>query len=213
MTGEAVMTSEITYRRATAADSDLLADIVLGEEQQVTTQVAMRLYGINRFDVARALFRTTWRAGDNWRLSEIAMEASEPVGVIQVGSSSMKVTPQVVLAVLRALGPRALARLPHRMHIQRRVSPAKPPGAFVVAELHVAPEWRGRGAGQAMLEHAESEAREGQYREMALHTLTNNPARRLYERFGFRVVETCVDDEFRRLTGSDGNLLMIKDLS
>jgi ribosomal protein S18 acetylase RimI-like enzyme len=207
------MTSEITYRAATADDSDLLADIELGDEQQVTTQVAMRLYGIERFDVARALFRMTWRAADNWRRSQIAMEGPEPVGVIQTGSSSMKLTPQIVLAALRALGPGALLRLPWRLRLERRVSPMNPPDAFIVAELHVAPASRGRGIGQAMLEHAESEAREGGYRRLALHTLTNNPARRLYERFGFRVAQTCVDDEFRRLTGSDGNVLMVKDLS
>jgi ribosomal protein S18 acetylase RimI-like enzyme len=210
---EAVMTSEITYRPATAADSDLLADIELGDEQQVTTQVAMRLYGIARFEVAKALFRTTWRAANNWRLSQIAMAGSETVGVIQTGSSSMKVTPQLVLAALRALGPIAVLRLPWRLRVERRVSPTNPPGAFIVAELHVVPAWRGRGIGQAMLEHAEREARARGHREMALHTLTNNPARRLYGRFGFRVAQTCVDEEFRRLTGADGNVLMVKDLS
>lgn len=207
-----VKASNITCRPAIAADSDLLADIVLGSDQQITTQVAMRLYGIERLDVARSLFRTVWRAADNWKLSVVAERGSEPVAELQTGGSSMQVTPGVVVAALRALGPVALLRLPRRLRLQRRVSPAKPPGAYVVAELHVAPEWRGKSIGQAMLTYAEIEARERGCREMALHTLTNNPARRLYERSGFRAVRTCVDADFRRLTGADGNILLVKEL-
>ena len=207
------MTVNLTFRPATVAESDLLADMVLGDEQQVTTQVAMRLYGIERLDVARALFRVTWRAAENWQRSVIASRESEPVGMIQTGMSSMKVTPGLALAALRALGPGALLRLPGRLRIQRRVSPAKPPGAYVVAELHVAPASRGQGIGEAMLAHAEADARGRGFDEMALHTLTNNPARRLYERCGFSVVETRVDPDFRRLTGADGNVLLVKALA
>jgi len=190
----------------------LLADLVLGEEQQVTTQVAMRLYGIERFDLARALFRVSWRGAENWRLSVIAEQGSEAVGMLQTGMSSIKVTPAVVWGLLRALGPVALLRLPRRLRIQRRVSPAKPPGAYVVAEVHVAPAFRGHGFGEAILEYAEADARRRGFREMALHTLTINPARRLYERCGFEVTETRVDAEFRRITGADGNILLVKQL-
>lgn len=64
-----------------------------------------------------------------------------------------------------------------------------------------------------MLAHAEADARGRGFDEMALHTLTNNPARRLYERCGFSVVETRVDPDFRRLTGADGNVLLVKALA
>lgn len=207
------MTANLTFRPATVAESDLLADMVLGDEQQVTTQVAMRLYGIERLDVARALFRVTWRSAENWRRSVIASRESEPVGMIQTGTSSMKVTPWLALAALRALGPIAWLRLPSRLRIQRRVSPAKPPGAYVVAELHVAHRLRGQGIGAAMLTHAEADARDRGFRQMALHTLTSNPARQLYERCGFRIAGTCVDPEFRRMTGADGNILLVKTLA
>ena len=205
--------TELTFRPASAADSDLLADLVVGDERQVTTQVAMRLYGIERLDVARALFRITWRGAENWRRSVIAEQGFEPVGMIQTGMSSMKVTSGLVFAALRGLGPVALLRLPRRLRIQRRVSPAKPPGAYVVAELHVAPASRGQGLGGAMLKHAEEDARERGFHEMALHTLTINPARGLYERCGFKTTDTCIDPEFRRITGADGNILLVKALA
>jgi hypothetical protein len=45
-----------------------------------------------------------------------------------------------------------------------------------------------------------------------LITLTTNPARRLYERFGFAVTTVRTDPELRRITGADGQLLMVKRL-
>jgi hypothetical protein len=47
---------------------------------------------------------------------------------------------------------------------------------------------------------------------MALTTLTTNPARRLYERFGFEVSGEATDPEFERLTGAAGNVLYVKRL-
>jgi ribosomal protein S18 acetylase RimI-like enzyme len=47
---------------------------------------------------------------------------------------------------------------------------------------------------------------------MALTTTTENPARHLYERHGFRVVETRTDPAYERYTGIEGRHRMVKDL-
>jgi hypothetical protein len=47
---------------------------------------------------------------------------------------------------------------------------------------------------------------------MCLETGSANPARRLYERHGFEVVETKLDSGYERLTGSPGRILMVKEL-
>ena len=47
---------------------------------------------------------------------------------------------------------------------------------------------------------------------MSLTTSTANPARRLYERHGFRVVETRTDTAYKRYTEIDGRYLMVKDI-
>lgn len=47
---------------------------------------------------------------------------------------------------------------------------------------------------------------------MALTTTTANPARRLYERHGYRVVETRTDTVYERYTGIQGRHRMVKDL-
>ena len=47
---------------------------------------------------------------------------------------------------------------------------------------------------------------------MTLTTKVTNPARRLYERYGFRVVATKLDAEWERWALSPGRVQMQKDL-
>ncbi len=202
-----------TFRPAAAADSDLLADLVIGEPEQETTRVEMRLFGISDFETARLLFRLTWRAAENWRRSTVAELDGTPVGMLQVGGSSIRVTPALVLSTIRRLPLMALLRLPGRLRLQRRLVPPKPLGAYVIAEIHVAPEFRGRRLGEAILAYAQEDARRGGFGEMALHTLTTNPAQHLYHRCGFDEVARRVDPEFERITGAEGNVLMVKRLT
>ncbi len=202
-----------TFRPAAAADSNLLADLVMGEPEQETTRVAMRLNGLQDFEAARQLLRVAWRAAENWRRSTVAELEQAPVGMLQPGGSSFRVTPSLVLSVLRGVPLMTVLRLPGRLRLQRRLVPPKPPGAYVIAEIHVAPEFRGRGFGEAILSYAEEDARSGGFGEMALHTLTTNPAQHLYERCGFDEVARRVDPEFERITGAEGNVLMVKRLT
>lgn len=206
------MSADLRYRTATASDSDVLADLVVGAPDQEITRVTMRLLGISRFEGARELFRIAWRAGENWKASTLAELDGKPVGLLQTGFSSTRITPRLAIAAARKLPPLVLLRMPRRLRIRARVIPHMPPGAYVISELHVTPARRGEGLGASILEHAECEARSGGLSEMALMTLTTNPARRLYERFGFQVRSTRTDPEFRRITGAEGNLLMVKRL-
>jgi len=204
--------SPVAFRPATAADSDLLADLVIGTADQEMTRVAMALYGLDSLERVRALFRLTWHAAENWRSSTIAELEGTPVGMMQSGGSAMKVTPGLVLAALKDIGPLTVVRVMRRMRVQAKVSPPKPAGAYVISELHVSPTVRGKGIGTALLEFAERTAREQALPQMALVTVTTNPAIRLYERHGYRVVATETDGESERLTGVSGRVLMVKEL-
>ena len=203
---------EPTFRKATADDSDLLADMVFGEEGGEGQRVAAAVLGLDDVEEMRPLFRAMWRTAENWRRSEFLLVEGNPVGVLQTGSSSIKITPGVVLAAIRGLGLKPLF-LPGRMRLFDRVSPKKPDGAYIVSEIHVDEDYRGQGFGARMMARAEEQARAGGYTVMALHTRANNPARRLYERCGFEAGAEATDAEFERLTGVKGNVLYVKRLA
>jgi GNAT superfamily N-acetyltransferase len=115
--------------------------------------------------------------------------------------------PQIIPALGTAL-PRAVRGL----WLQRRVEFAPFPDAFAVVELYVDEAVRGRGIGGRLLDHANEVARAGGWQRMCIETGVANPARRLYERHGYRVVETKLDSGYEKLTGSPGRILMVKEL-
>jgi GNAT superfamily N-acetyltransferase len=172
----------------------------------------MRLYGIGEIDRVQSLFRLLWSAGENWRQSYVAEHDGQAVGLLQVGSSGIKVSPRLVVSAFRVLGVAGVVRALRAMRLNNRVSPKKDPGWFIISELHVGPAARGQGIGGQLLDFAESLARQGGAGTMALHTLTTNPARRLYERHGFTVASSATDAAFEKLTGCAGNVLMVKPL-
>jgi ribosomal protein S18 acetylase RimI-like enzyme len=202
---------EISFRKATAEDSDLVCDLVFGEETGEGRRVGAAVLGVKDSERLRPMFHQVWRAAENWRQSELLLVDGQPAGVLQTGRSSMKITPGVVLAAVRMLGLGAL-QMPGRLKVFDRVSPEKPKGSFIISEIHVDEKYRGQGLGATMMARAEEQARAQGYKLMSLHTRTTNPARRLYERCGYEAAGEATDPEFERLTGVAGNVLYIKRL-
>lgn len=157
------------------------------------------------------------RAGINLSLEDsmVAVVDGKVAGVMECGGRSgpgtatgryLRLLPQIV----STLGP-ALPRAVYGMRLQRKVEFDPLPDAFAVVELYVDEAMRGRGIGGRLLDHADSLAR-GKWSLMCIETGVTNPARRLYERHGFRVIETKTDAAYERLTGSPGRILMVKNL-
>lgn len=71
----------------------------------------------------------------------------------------------------------------YRLYSSTRMQPA-----WLLNDLFVADDARGTGVGAAMLAEAERRAREAGACELLLETANDNPARRLYERSGYRHV-------------------------
>lgn len=97
-------------------------------------------------------------------------------------------TPGTVAAIVRTFG----ARSPRVLLRGARIESLLPPpgsGELYVAHLGVDLSVRGRGVMHGMLEERIAFARGQGYRRMSLDVARANPARRLYERLGFRVVE------------------------
>jgi GNAT superfamily N-acetyltransferase len=57
---------------------------------------------------------------------------------------------------------------------------------FILNDLFVSETYRGRGIGEALLEHAKEFARKEESRGLTLETAVDNPAQHLYERLGWK---------------------------
>ena len=57
---------------------------------------------------------------------------------------------------------------------------------FILNDLYVAAEYRGKGLGAALLQRAKAYCTELNYKGLALETATDNPAQKLYEKLGWK---------------------------
>ena len=203
---------KLTFRQANENDIKQIVDIIIGDPNQLTTKVGMKLYSFTEISQARRLFTVMAKATENWRTTTLAEMNNEVVGILQVSGASLRMTPGLFITAVLLYGPFFMRKLMPRIQIQKRIQTYAPENAYKIAELHVAPSYRRQGIGGQLLTYAEKDARATNHSLMALQTWTNNPAKMFYEHFGFTVTDTKTDDEFERLTGATGNYLMIKEL-
>ncbi len=202
----------IAFRPARHDETDRIAEIMFGEPPQEAVRVCESTERARRFCYMQV---KTPELGLGWDRTVLALLEGEPVTVLQAGTQlgAMSITPRLVWQTIRILGlPRTIRSLPY-ISAQRRVNAPAPEGSYHIAELHTHPDRRNRGLGRAALEYAEEQARKECAPSMSLVTTVINPARHLYERQGFRVVETRTDVEYERMTGIPGRNLMVKELS
>lgn len=201
---------EITVRPATESDIPALRAVTGSEpsDEQVALaggdrRKASRLRKVLMASVASraALPRTV-----------VAVADGEAVGLLQSGREGAGISPGLIWGLLRVFGPLGMRGFLQRDRLRSRVHIPVPEGTFHIAEVHVLSERRNLGIGAVLMAEAERMARAGGFAAMSLTTTTSNPARRLYERSGFEVVKTTSDEEYRRCTGIDGRVLMLKRL-
>ncbi len=99
-----------------------------------------------------------------------------------------------------------------RLTIRTRLQFPPVEGAYHITEIHVHPERRNLGIGTRLLRFAEAEARRKGCERMSLSTTASNPARKLYERLGYLVVDQKTTPEYEAITGIPGRVLMVKEL-
>jgi ribosomal protein S18 acetylase RimI-like enzyme len=81
-----------------------------------------------------------------------------------------------------------------------------------IRSIAVASGFRGQTIGSQLLTSVEEWARLRGRRSLSLHVAASNPARRLYERFGFRLEERREEWLTARLFGIRAWLYMVKPL-
>ncbi len=132
------------------------------------------------------------------------------VGFAQVSSGGdLPAFGVVAKAAIGAFGVAGAARAAWRNVARAQVDIESPANALHLVELQVHPAYRNRGFGAELLDEVVKRAND-QQREVSLTTGIDNPARRLYERRGFRVVRERRNVHYERLTGSPGRVLMVK---
>lgn len=203
---------DISFRPATSADAAALR-LVFGQEPS-EEQLAMAGGDIARARRFRRLMSATIAGPAGIRRTTVAVSDGEVVGLLQAGAEAGdSIAPALVWGLLRTFGFPGIVRFLRRDRLRGRVHIPPPAGAYHVAEVHVLGSRRNQGIGAALMAEAERQARASGARLMSLTTTTSNPARHLYERSGFRVVETREDPDFLALTGVAGHILMVKDLA
>ena len=205
------LTDRVELRVATEADVGAISRIMNYPPEPPTAA----LFGSDR---ASRLGDLLVREGVSISLAHttVAVLDSAVVGVMECGSQhAMRMTAGLLLRLLPRmlviLGPVA-PRAFYGLWLRQRVQFEPVPGAFGVAELYVDELLRNHGIGGLLLQHADALARRGGSSRMCLETGITNPARRLYERFGYVVVATKASARYERMSGSPGRVLMVKDL-
>jgi ribosomal protein S18 acetylase RimI-like enzyme len=84
---------------------------------------------------------------------------------------------------------------------------------FYLSNLAVFPNCQGRGIGTTMLNYADKLAQAGGLKKCSLLVTFGNPARRLYERVGYQLVQTYKFSHPMIADGSGGFYRMVKDLN
>jgi ribosomal protein S18 acetylase RimI-like enzyme len=198
----------VEFRRARSEDEYAIAHLIYGDRS--SDGVAVFGNAEQSIQFGTALMGCCIQL--SWRHSEVVEHQDQVVGVIQDGFGHahvralclvQRLLPQLAFRIVRAV-PAALAL--------NRVRISLPADAWTIRELHVRADVRGRGAGGSLLQRAEERARDAGAPRLALMTRTNNPARRLYERHGFRVTRECHDHRYERITGATGRVAMEKSL-
>lgn len=205
----------VTFRPARIDEVDRLSDIVNDPPSAGSLKIA------GSVDKAIRGGRVLSRRGLTIQVEHatVAELAGDVIGVMDANSSRTEsdVSPTLILRllvpVISVVGVGGLWRLIRSRAAWSRVSFAQLPSSFYIAELDIDQIYRNRGIGAAFLKLAEERARSEGCDTMSLVTGIENPAQHLYERVGFRIVETKRDVEYERWSDSPGRVMMLKELS
>lgn len=154
-------------------------------------------------DGARRMTRAAWTSPEGFL---VAVDGDDVVGFAQTRVGTRSLLDEAGPA-LRGFGPVGLVRLVVRGWPRNKVDLAMPPDSFQLIELNVDPARRGQGIGARLLEAVIALAGN---RPVSLTTRIDNPARHLYERHGFEVVEEKRHPSYEARTGSPGRVLMVR---
>jgi len=144
----------------------------------------------------------------------VAEIGSEAVGFAEMShGGDMPPFPVLARAAINAIGLAGALRAAWRARARSSVDLLAPEGGVHLVELQVSPQHRNSGVGAFLLGEVDSYATDQRAAHISLTTATDNPARRLYERNGYRVAGQRTNARYERITGSAGRILMVKPVA
>ncbi len=205
----------VTIRPATPSDMPRLIDILYDDppgDIRAITEDPKKAKQIGALSVRSGfevvISRTIVAEIDG--LPVALMETMRPNEESRVSALSIV---KVLAAGLPIIGPSGLIRYFRYQRARNHVQVTRKAGSYYIAELDTHPSYRNRGIGARLLQIAEAEARAAHISQMSLATGISNPSQHLYERAGYRIVETRRHLDYERMTGNPGRVLMVKNLS
>jgi len=201
--------SPLNARPGRLEEADLLAKLMFLAPSREAVAVAGSARAAERFSAL--LFRSSLARGTSAFV--VAETGGQPVGFAEL-SHGTGIPPFKVVASagIKAMGIVGALRAAARARARLRVELPAPEGGVHLDELQVSPEHRNRGVGAFLLGRVDDYANQEHAAHVSLTTASDNPARRLYERSGYRVAGEKMDARYERITGSPGRILMVKSL-
>jgi ribosomal protein S18 acetylase RimI-like enzyme len=204
------MPTSLTIRPATASDAQAAAALIgmtMGRmadhlfEPRTPTSVITELFPHrgNRF---------------SFQFTDLAEADGSVVGLLlsHPGRTLNRLGLSMAYRLLRVCGAIPFARFAARALPFSLAREANADEYFVSA-LAVSPSFQGKGVGACLLAHAEDRARTcGLGRCALIVDVSNGPARRLYERLGYRTAGTLTLGHGGRAGGLESLYRMVKDL-
>jgi ribosomal protein S18 acetylase RimI-like enzyme len=200
----------IEFRRAGVDDVSALMDIQFRSPSKEAAAMAGSAAAAKRFQsmlLARAL--------EDGTAEVIVVDIDGTAAGFAELATGGDVPPLRIVArsAVNAMGPRGAFAAGWRSLARAAVDLKPAEEGIHLVELQVDPEHRNEGLGTRLLEEVERVARERAISNVSLTTQIDNPARRLYERSGFRVEAEKRHRRYEAITGSPGRVLMVKQLT
>lgn len=200
---------DLSVRHADADDAERLASLMFSDPSREAVAMAGSARAAERFQVL--VLRHALQSAASTII--VAETTSELAGFAEVSPGAETPSfPTLARIAVSAMGLGGALAAAGRSLARQRVDLSGPDGGVLLVELQVAPELRNRGIGGFLLARVDEHAIARSAPHISLTTATDNPARGLYERNGYRIVAERTNARYERLTGSAGRLLLVKTL-
>lgn len=207
------MTEGLEIRPAGLEDSSIAARLIalsMGD-------LGVALFGLGRMETQLNALSKMYAGLDTWishRWCEMACVDNEPAGLLLSfpGKEIDHLNAEVFLHLWGIYGVGGTIRFISRI-IRYMGYKECEPHQYYISNLAVLPEMQGKGVGAALLKRAEQKGRAAGFKVTSLVVeLDNVRAKALYERVGYRELETVHTPHLRSLLGTAGFIRMEKPI-